>query len=203
MVSLKELPVQLTAEDPEERRMISGVNWQDYEAVLAYLGDSPQYRVTYLDGVLELMSPSRRHERNKTAIGSLLEAYFQETQTPYFLWGSTTLRNEEKRGGTEPDESYCIGTDKDYPDLAIEVVITSGYLNKLEVYQRLGVREVWFFKNNLFEVFCLRDQEYELVENSELLPDLNLSVVAEYAVSTNPLEAALAFREQVRNSQLG
>jgi Uma2 family endonuclease len=201
MVSLKELPVQLSAEDPEERRIISGVSWQDYEAVLAYLGDSPQYRVTYLDGVLELMSPSRRHERNKTGIGSLLEDYFKETRTPYFLWGSTTLRKEEKRGGTEPDESYCIGTDKDYPDLAIEVVISSGYLNKLEVYKRLGVREVWFFKNNQFEVFCLREQEYELVQNSELLPNLDLSLLAEYAVATNPLEAALTFREKVRNSQ--
>ncbi len=163
MVLLKELPVQLTAEDPEERRIISGVSWQDYEAVLAYLGDSLQYHVTYLDGVLELMSPSRRHERNKTGICSLLEAYFQETRTPYFLWGFTTLRKEEKRGGTEPDESYCIGIDKDYPDLAIEVVITSGYLNKLEVYQRLEVKEVWFFKTDQFEVFYLREQGYELV----------------------------------------
>ncbi|HIK45941.1 MAG TPA: hypothetical protein IGR64_13825 [Leptolyngbyaceae cyanobacterium M65_K2018_010] len=43
--------------------------------------------------------------------------------------GSTTLKKPERQAGGEPDESYCIGTDKEFPDLAIEVIVTSGSIN--------------------------------------------------------------------------
>jgi Uma2 family endonuclease len=198
MVLLQNLSARLQAEDPEERQIISGVSWQGYEALLNEFGDSLRYRVTYLDGVLELVSPSRRHERNKTIIGSLLEDYLKEKRISFFPLGSTTFRKEEKRGGTEPDESYCIGTEKDFPDIAIEVVVTSGGLDKLEVYKRLGIPEVWFFKKNQIEVYNLRGESYEKLAHSEVLPNLDLAMLAQYAVATDPLEAALEFREKVR-----
>jgi len=84
MVLLQDLSELLQADDPEERQIISGVSWKRYEALLNDLGDSLRYRVTYLDGVLELVSPSRRHERNKTTIGSLLEDYFKQKRIRYF-----------------------------------------------------------------------------------------------------------------------
>lgn len=198
MVLLQNLSARLQAEDPEERQIISGVSWKGYEALLNEFGDSLRYRVTYLDGVLELVSPSRRHERNKTIIGSLLEDYLKEKRISFFPLGSTTFRKEEKRGGTEPDESYCIGTEKDFPDIAIEVVVTSGGLDKLEVYKRLEVREVWFFKKNQIEVHHFRGESYQQIAHSEVLPNLDLAMLAQYAVTTDPLEAALEFREKVR-----
>ncbi len=94
------------------------------------------------------MSPSRRHESRKTRIGYLLVIYFLEADINYFPFGSTTLRREEESGGTEPDEAYCIGADKEFPDQAIEVIVTSGGINKLEVYRRLNVKEVWFWQND-------------------------------------------------------
>jgi Uma2 family endonuclease len=198
MVSLQDLSERLQADDPEERQIISGVSWEGYESLLNELGDSLRYRVTYLDGVLELVSPSRRHEINKTIIGSLLEAYCQEKRIRYFPLGSTTFRKEEKRGGTEPDESYCIREEKEFPDLAIEVVVTSGGIDKLEVYKRLGVMEVWFFKKNQFEIYHLRGEADEKIIQSEVLPNLDLTVLAQYAVAPDPLDAALEFREKVR-----
>ncbi|BAZ29758.1 hypothetical protein NIES4074_22050 [Cylindrospermum sp. NIES-4074] len=198
MVLLQELSELLQAEDPEERQTITGVSWESYEALLNDLGDSPQYRVTYLDGVIELVSPNYRHERNKTIIGSLLEAYFQEKRIRYFPLGSTTFRKQAKKGGVEPDESYCIGTEKEFPDLAIEVIITSGGIDKLEVYKRLGVKEVWFFQNNQFKIYHLRGDSYEQVAKSELLPNLDLTILAQYAIAEDPLDAALEFREKVK-----
>ncbi len=198
MVLLQDLSERLQAEDPEERQIVSGVSWEGYESLLDELGDSLRYRVTYLDGVIELVSPSRRHERNKSNIGSLVKIYCQEKRIPYFPLGSTTFRKEEKRGGTEPDESYCIGEDKEFPDIAIEVVVSSGGLDKLEVYKRLGVREVWFFKKNQFEIYALRNNSYEKIDRSEVLPNLDMNLLAQYAVAPNPLEAALEFREKVK-----
>jgi len=188
----------------EVRYITDKVSWEYYETLLTQLGDSLEFRLTYLDGILEVMSPSRNHERIKTLIGDLLLIYFLETDTEYYPTGSMTLRNPEQRGGTEPDESYCIGTNKEIPDLAIEVVITSGGINRLEVYQRLGVREVWFWQNNRFLVYHFRSENveqfqqtsgYELINSSEILPDINLTILAEYVQHPNPLIAVKSFRK--------
>ena len=188
----------------EVRYITDKVTWQYYETLLTQLQDSLEFRLTYLDGILEIMSPSRNHESIKTRIGDLLLIYFLETDTEYYPTGSMTLRNPEQRGGTEPDESYCIGNNKEIPDLAIEVVITSGGINRLEVYQRLGVREVWFWQNNQFLVYHFRSENieqfqqtsgYELINNSEILPDINLTILAEYVQHPNPLIAAKSFRQ--------
>ena len=197
MVFLQELSEILQAEAPEQRQMITGVSWENYQVLLDNLGDNRQYRVTYLDGVIELVSPSRSHELYKTIIGSLLEAYFQENRIRYFPLGSTTFRKPVKKGGTEPEESYCIGTEKELPDLAIEIIVTSGGVDKLEVYQILGIKEIWFFKNNQFEVYILQGENYQQSLESELLPNLDVSILAEYAIAPDPLQAVLAFRERV------
>jgi Uma2 family endonuclease len=199
MVLLQELSEILQAQDPEERQIITGVSWENYEALLNDLGDNLEYRITYLDGVIELMSPNRRHETRKTITGSLLEIYFQEKRIPYFPLGSTTFRKQSKKGGVEADESYCIGTEKEFPDLAIEIVFSSGGIDKLEVYKRLDIKEVWFFINNQFTVYHLRGESYELVTKSDLLPDLDLKMLAQYVIADYPLDAALAFREKIQD----
>ncbi|MEA5618737.1 Uma2 family endonuclease [Cronbergia sp. UHCC 0137] len=198
MVLLQELSELLQAEDPEERQIITGVSWESYETLLNNLGDSLQYRVTYLDGIIELVSPSRRHESRKTVTGSLLEIYFLQKRIRYFPLGSTTFRKQARKGGVEPDESYCLGTEKEFPDLVIEVVVTSGGIDKLEVYKRLGVTEVWFLINDLFVVYHLRGESYEVVAKSELLPDLDLTMLAQYVNSDDPLDATLAFCEKIK-----
>ncbi len=198
----------LQRHDPEDRYITDGANWEQYEALLARIGDSSGYRVTYLDGILEIMSPSRRHESGKTRIGDLLVIYFLEADINYFPFGSTTLRQEEKSGGIEPDEAYCIGTDKEFPDLAIEVIITSGTINKLEVYKRLNIREVWFWQRDRFSLYYLREETpvqfvqtcgYELIQKSELLPELDIEVFSQCVRNPNPLDAAKEFRQRLRS----
>ena len=186
------------AHDLEERYIVSEVSWEQYEALCSQLGDSLRYRVAYLEGTLEIMSPSRRHEFAKKNIALLLEGYFQETKTRFWGLGSTTFRKPEQKAGKEPDECYCIGIDKEIPDLAIEVVLTSGGVDKLAVYQRLGVREVWFWHNERFEVHHLEGEEYEQVSRSQILPNLNLDLLANYVLHPDPLKAVLEFRQQLR-----
>jgi Uma2 family endonuclease len=182
----------------EERFITSEVSWQQYEALLLKLEDNCYYRVTYLDGVLEIVSPSRRHEGAKKRIATLLEVYFEETDTEYFPLGSMTLRRQQRRGGTEPDESYCIGTEKEVPDLAVEVVFTSGGVDKLAVYKRLRVTEVWFWEKARFSLYRLREDNYEPISKSELLPNLDIGLLAEYVQHPNQLLAVKKFRQQIR-----
>ena len=89
----------LHSQDPEDRYSTNGVSWQQYETLLVKLGDSPGCRVTYLDGVLEIVAPSLRHEGVKSRIGDLLLLYFLETDTAYYPKGSTTFRQQERGGG--------------------------------------------------------------------------------------------------------
>ena len=197
----------LRSQDPEDRYLTTGVSWQQYEALLVQLGDRPGFRVTYLDGVLEIVSPSLRHEDTKSRIGDLLLVYFLETDTEYYPKGSITFRQQERRGGTEADESYCIGTDKALPDLAIEVVVTSGGLNRLEVYSRLHVPEVWFWHHDGLSLYHLREGAssafiqtygYEEMAHSEVLPHLDVELLAVYVRQPNPLTAAKEFRQRLR-----
>ncbi len=203
---LEDLSQRWQLEDPEERWTISNVTWAQYEGLLDQLGDSLAYRVNYLDGVLEVVAPSRRHETGKTRIGTLLEIYFLETDVEYFLMGSTTFRKAANQVGIEPDESYCLGTEKEFPDLVIEVIVTSGGSDRLERFRRLGIQEVWFWQSDRFLIYRLRDDTatefsqtsgYELIHQSELLPDLDVNLLSECVQNPNPLAAAKAFRHAI------
>lgn len=200
-IVLKDLAdtLNLQADDPEERFISSGVSWQQYEALLAKLGDRPWYRVTYLEGMLEIMAPSRRHESYKENITRLLNAYFEETRTRFYGLGSTTFRAALKARGVEPDTCFCVGSEKAVPDLAVEVVETSGGINKLEVYRGLGVPEVWFWQQGRFDVYCLCDENYEPATTSMLLPTLDLNQLGSYVTSAEPLDAVLEFRAKMRS----
>jgi Uma2 family endonuclease len=61
--------------DPDQRVILGDIDWWQFEAFLAIRGDRAGVRVTYLEGELEIMSPSRTHEMLKTMIARLLEAY--------------------------------------------------------------------------------------------------------------------------------
>lgn len=210
MVSrLKELidePELAGIDDPEERFTTSGVSWQIYEALLAKLEDNSHYHLTYLDGVLEIVSPSARHEKLKKRLATLLEFYLIRKRIKHTPMGSTTVRNRLKRAGAEPDECYCIGEEKNIPDLAIEVTITSGSIDKLETYRRLGVAEVWFWRNNRLKIYHLREETptaflatygYEEIVSSELLPELSISLLEQCALISDQIQAIDEFEQGI------
>jgi Uma2 family endonuclease len=195
--------IALKIDDPEERLILGEVDWEQYEKLLTHLGDSSRYRVTYLDGILEIMSPSRCHEVSAENIGRLLEVYLEEAEIDFWGLGSTTFRKQKKEVGKEPDKCYCINTDKEFPDIAIEVVLTSGGINTLEVYKRLEVKEVWFWQNNQLRIYHLNENgEYELQTASRLLPNLDISLLSKSVTALNPRLAMKEFRQELK-LQLG
>jgi Uma2 family endonuclease len=183
----------------DQRVILHGVPWSHYEVLLALRGDAPVPRLTYLSGELELMSPSQDHERIKTLIARLLEAYALAKALPLNGFGSWTLRNAPRERGAEPDECYVLGDAwrKDRPDLAIEVVWTSGALDKLAVYAGLGVGEVWFWREGRIEVHVLRAGAYARVEGSALLPDLDVELLARFLTYDDQTRAAREYLEEL------
>jgi Uma2 family endonuclease len=193
-------------DDPEERFTSNEVNWQQYEAVLTKLQDNNHYRVTYLDGILEIVSPSIRHEKLKKRLATLVEFYLLKKRIKHTPMGSPTVRKRLKKAGAEPDECYCIGEEKSIPDLAIEVVITSGTIDKLEIYRRLEVTEVWMWKVNRLALYHLREETplmfkethgYEQIMSSELLPDLNISLFEQCVMISDQIQAIDEFEQGI------
>ncbi len=108
--------------------------------------------------------------------------------------GSATRRGEEKGTSFEPDESYYLGEKKANPDLAIEVILASGSLEKLEKYRRFEIPEVWLWENNQLQVYAFISSEYHLVPRSQLLPDLDIALLVSCVQMPSRLEAMRAFR---------
>jgi Uma2 family endonuclease len=180
--------------DREQRLLMPGTyNWQEFEVLEALLAESPGLRITYLDGAIELMTLGESHEQIKSLIGMFLEAYFIASNIEFIPVGSATRRGEAKGTSFEPDESYYLGTKKENPDLAIEVILTSGNLAKLEKYRRFQIPEVWLWENNQLRVYQLTSDSYQLVENSPLLPQLDLELLVRCVQMPSRLEAMKAF----------
>ncbi len=182
----------------EQRLILNSVTWEQYETLRATLDDFPGLRMTYLEGTLEIMTPSPEHEFDKKTIARLIEIYALEMDIDLSGYGSTTFRKQAKERGLEPDECYCFGQLKEFPDIALEVVISSGGIEKLDVYQGLQVPEVWFWKNNKFSLYRLREQGYELISHSEFLPELDFSVLSHYVRYPSQTQAVKAYRDTLR-----
>lgn len=180
---------------------LSGVTWDDYQRLLEIRGDRSAPRLTYLEGELEIMSPSRPHESIKGMIGRLVEVWCLEHDVEFSTLGSWTIEDEAVERGAEPDECYVFGdaSESTRPDLAIEVVWTSGGLNKLEVYRKLRVREVWYWQRGKIQPHVLRKDRYELADRSEALPELDLEQLASFLDRTTTSRAIREYRAALRD----
>jgi Uma2 family endonuclease len=183
--------------DPDQRVILGGIDWWQFEAFLAIRGDRAGVRVTYLEGELEIMSPSRTHEALKTLIARLLEAYADETGLVFEGYGSLTMRNAPNQCGIEPDECYAVGGAKQAPDLTVEVIWTHGGLDKLSVYRGLGVREVWIWKKDELKAYELRSDYVEILQ-SVVIPGLSPSFIAGFLDCETQTEAVRKLRAALR-----
>jgi Uma2 family endonuclease len=193
------------ADDEKERRfLIDGVSWSSYVAIRGALNDHPGLRMTYLEGTLELLSPSRKHEEVKHIIARLLEAYAEEMDLDLNGYGSMNLRKKAKKRGLEPDECYSLGQPGRVPDIAIEVVLTSGVVNKMSVYEGLGVPEVWVWKAGALAILRLTERGYEARPRSEVLPELDIVLLASFVeAGVSQTQRVKAFRRAVRERRSG
>ncbi len=180
--------------EADRRIVLHGLGWAGYQALLALRGERRGPRIAYLDGSVELMGPSRNHEGIKSSLGRLLEAYCTERGIAWSPYGAWLLDDESAEAGAEPDECYIFGADpnsKAIPDLVIEVVWTSGGINKREIYRRLGIREVWFWKRDAITLFVLDGDDYTQRNESEWVPGVDLALLCRLTDVT-PVSAAVA-----------
>jgi Uma2 family endonuclease len=178
-------PTRQTSE--EARIVLRGVGWDVYETLLHRLEGQP-IRLTYDRGDLELMSPSEEHEEFGNLLGRMVETVTEELRLPCIGAGSTTWRKRLKERGLEADECYYLesvprirGKRKTIdlavdppPDLAIEIEISRGSLDRMEIYAQLGVPEVWRFDGETLTTELLQaDGAYHTSPMSRCFPFLD------------------------------
>jgi Uma2 family endonuclease len=179
--------------------LFEGLTWREFKAVEQLL-DRPGFRLSFLDGTLEIRQmPGEPHETVKKRIAALLEIYLLQAGFDFTPTGSVTLENEVAKVKREADESYKLAPGRSRPDLAIEIVFSSGGINKLEAYKRLKIAEVWFWEDGVLEVYHLRGagegMYYEKINQSEAVPGIDFDLLLRCVNIVNHVEAITTFQQ--------
>ncbi|MGL4884200.1 MAG: Uma2 family endonuclease [Waterburya sp.] len=153
--------------------IITNTTWAEYISL-----DLPSKRVSFRNGVITIVSPGRNHELIGDYVRAIIWAYCRKNNLALFPYNQTTLKEEGKEG-KEPDVAYCFGTDKDKPDLALEVNLTSGSIDDLTKYQYLKIAEVWLWESNKIKFFVYCESGYLELTTSNSLPSLKNDFVTE------------------------
>src|SRR5688572_23359114 len=197
--TLRSMAVAIPHTDPElekeQRFVLYGVPWWTYVALRDALDDHAGLKLTYLQGTLELMSPSMLHEDAKKIIARLLEQWAMEEDVDLRGFGGATFRKEAKERGLEPDECYKLGKleEGDVPDIALEVIVSNALVDKMSVYAGLGVPEVWTWRPNTgaIALLVLTGGVYVERPTSQMLPSLDLELLSSF-VRPGESQTALA-----------
>ncbi|MDZ8261432.1 Uma2 family endonuclease [Nostoc sp. ChiQUE01b] len=186
----------------ESPLLFEGMTWREFKAVEQLL-DRPGYRLSFLDGILEIRRmPGEAHETVKKRIAALLQLYLLMAGFDFTPTGSMTLESETVAVKREADESYKLAPGRMLPDLAIEVVFSSGGINKLDAYKRLKIKEVWFWEDGVLEVYHLRGEgntlHYEKVSSSEEVKGIDLDLLLRCMNMVNHVEAIKTFQQALQ-----
>ena len=174
---------------PEMRTVLENIRWETFvDLAEQRRGSVP--RMTFDNGVLELMSPLRQHENIGRLIGRLVETYTEVLGIEIQSVASTTFKRKDLQKAFEADESYYIQHAEEIrpkeevdleldppPDLVIEVEITSSAIRKLKLFAAMGVPEVWRHDGERLQMYALQDDHYESIDCSKSLPGLTPTAI--------------------------
>lgn len=187
LLALKQLEIP-----PGHKVILKDINWQNFEQILEELGEHRSARIAYDHEALEIMVPLPEHEVDKVFITNFVEILLEELEIEFYPLGSTTFKNELMAQGIEPDNCFYIENEAAVrgknrldltvdppPDLALEIDVTSR--THLQIYQALGVPELWRFEKGKLQINVLREGKYIEVEFSPHFPGFPLiEIIPEY-----------------------
>jgi Uma2 family endonuclease len=168
--------------DRENSVLLRDTSWRTYVS-LRDADENARVRMTYDRGDLEILSPSKPHERLGHLIGRFIDIWTLEKRILIQGCRTTTFRRKDLRRGLEPDNCYYVQheavvrnreeidlTIDPPPDLAIEIDVTSKSIDRLPIYAALGVPEVWRWDAELLYVLRLNaNGDYVEIDASQTL----------------------------------
>src|SRR5262249_46234922 len=155
-----ETAISVAVGDPDGRVVMHGLDWADYEAILAIRGAQSGVRLCFARGDLEIARSSETHEALRAALHRLLETFADARGIALRACGSPTLTKRAAELAGEPDASFTIGDARAEPDLAIEIIWPPGGIDRQRLCAGLGIRELWEWRDSHIDVYVLRGEEY-------------------------------------------
>lgn len=181
----------------ETRMVLEGVEWETYVALSDQRRGSVP-RMSYDNGVLEMMSPKREYENIGCLIGRMIETYSEVKNIEIISVASVTVKRSDLSKAFEADESYYVRNadrllpkkELDFsidpaPDLVVEVEMTSSAINKMQLFAAMGVLEVWRHDGHRLQMAELVDGVYQPMPSSLQLPGLTAAQVDEVLSQRN------------------
>lgn len=179
---------------PGRRVLIHNVDWAMYEKLLEAFLNRRNAKLTYDRGDLEIMAPSNEHEEDAAILGAFVSVLTREYKLPFRHGGGVTLKRKILKRGIEPDRCFWIASAAKLagirkldlkihppPDLAIEVDVTNSSLDKLGIYAKLGVAELWRLDGDELRFYQLgAKQKYTEVATSPTFPGVPPSEVMKF-----------------------
>lgn len=162
-----------------DRILLNDVSWETYEKLREILGDYSSLRLTYYQGLLELMTPLPEHETYSWTIGRLVTILSEELNLEIRGLKSTTWRSQTQQVGKEADECFYIQNEPlvrnklkldlqvdPPPDLVIELDLTHSAINKFLIYAGLKVSEIWCYQEGKLLIYLLTATGFQESETS-------------------------------------
>jgi Uma2 family endonuclease len=193
---------------------IPHVRWEDYDQLLAELGDDYHVRVSYDCGCLEVMSSLPEHEEFADVVRSIAREITRKLGVKLETRGSMTLRSAWHSKGAEPDTCFYVQNaariigkrsldfDTDPPpDIVVEIDLTNASQSKFAIYAALRVPEIWCYDGSQAYFYHLAGEQYVETSHSQTFPFLTSTVLAQFIEQskTEGQDAALdVAREWVR-----
>ncbi len=170
----------------ETRTLLENIRWETFvELSEQRRGSVP--RMTFDEGMLELMSPKRLSEGVGCLLGRMVETFTEVHGIEIQSVASTTFKRKDLGKAFEADESYYIENADNIrgkeeldlmvdppPDLVIEVEITSSAIQKMKLFAAMGVPEVWRHDGERLSMYRLQAGVYEAITESVSLPALRV-----------------------------
>lgn len=177
---------------PGQTVILDGVSWHELKSILEDLGQNRSSRIAYDRGQLEIMTPLPEHEVNKVYLSNFIEILLEELDIEFCPLGSTTFKNQLMLKGIEPDSCFYIQNEAVVrgknrldltidppPDLALEIDVT--HRSHPDIYQSLGVSELWRYDRGKLQILLLVDGKYVESDRSANFPNFSLiEVIPQY-----------------------
>lgn len=199
---------------PDQSIKLPGISWQTYQALMSEL-KTRRLRLTYNCGILEIMGRSADHEIYKKLLGRFVETLAEELRISLYPVGSTTCDRSDLLFGLEPDECFYIQnrmavkgkkhldlTQDPPPDLVIEIDLTNQSKNRLEIFGKLGVPEIWCYDGVSLTIYQLQNKIYIPCNQSPTFQTFPVEKIDQFLVRTgivDYLDLVDAFRRWVKN----
>ena len=169
------------------------IAWEEYEDLLAQVGEATGLRISYNNGTLKVMSLSSEHEKYVAFINRLISQISFRLRRNILFFGSATMRKRKQTKGNEPDACFYVQTASvignrihlDFavdppPDVVVEVDVHHRSDENDPIYAALGVAEIWRYDERTLTILHLQDDEYVSAEASQALPMLTAQTLTEY-----------------------